>query len=293
MGSDRHYPEEAPARWVEVGPFRIERTPVTNRRFARFVAATGYVTLAERPPEADQYPGAAADLLQPGSCVFSPPADRVDLRNPALWWRYLPGANWRRPRGPGSDLSGLEDHPVVHVAFEDAAAYARWAGRRLPTEAEWEFAARGGLDGAEYAWGDAFEPGGRRMANTWDGEFPHENRAVARGARTTPVGDYPPTGYGLLDMIGNVWEWTADLYEVGRAAGCCGGRDPGAGSAAPSAPPRRVLKGGSHLCAPNYCRRYRPAARHPQEEDTATDHVGFRCVVSKAAPHPLPGGTET
>ncbi len=291
MGSDRHYPEEAPAHEVAVDGFWIERAPVTNRRFAAFVRATGHRTLAEQAPSAEDYPDAAPELLTAGSAVFTPPPFAVDLRQPAQWWRYVAGACWRRPSGPGSSTKGLEDHPVVHIAPQDAEAYAAWRGRELPTEAEWEFAARGGLDDdAEFAWGETLAPGGRRMANTWQGEFPHLNTDTAH-PRTSPVGAYPPNGYGLVDMIGNVWEWTADFY--GRPApqkACCTPRNPrnldadasrlgGADGVA-----RRVIKGGSHLCAPNYCRRYRPAARHPQEVDTSTSHVGFRCVARAPPP---------
>lgn len=274
MGSDRHYPEEAPERRAMVDPFRIERTPVTNRAFAAFVAETGYVTVAERQPEAADYPDADPSLLKPGSSVFTPPRGEVDLAQPRQWWRFVVGADWRHPLGPGSSLEGLDDHPVVHVAYEDALAYARWRGRDLPTEAQWEYAAWGGVEGRDFPWGDELSPGGRRMANTWIGRFPHPPKGSTRRVRTTQVGVFPPNGFGLFDMIGNVWEWTHDLWSRPAAANpCC---TPGARPALP----RRVVKGGSHLCAPSYCRRYRPAARQPQEIDTATTHVGFRCVSS-------------
>jgi formylglycine-generating enzyme required for sulfatase activity len=288
MGSDRHYPEEAPAHRVKIDGFWMDRCTVTNAEFREFVAETGYVTLAERPARAEDYPGAQPELLEPSSVLFQKTAGPVDLRNPYLWWRYVRGANWRHPRGPGSTLQGLWRHPVVHVAFEDAEAYAKWAGKQLPTEAEWEIAARGGLEGAEYTWGDQFRPGNMVMANTWEGEFPWQNLGEDGFEWTAPVGSYPPNGYGLYDMAGNVWEWTTDWYqEHGRIAKpCCTLENPRGGdperSVDPRMPqvriPRRVMKGGSYLCAPNYCHRYRPAARMAQPVDTSTCHLGFRCV---------------
>jgi len=295
MGSDRHYPEEAPAHRVSVDDFWIEQAPVTNGQFRTFVDATDYVTLAERNPDPCDYPDALPHMLKPGSLVFTPPKHAIDLHDWSRWWMFRFGANWRHPYGPRSSITGLDDHPVVHVAFQDAEAYARWAGKELPTEAEWEFAARGGLEGADYAWGDAFMPEGRPMANTWQGEFPHQNTVEDGYLRTSPVGAYPPNGYGLYDMIGNVWEWTVDFYAARHAAdaqkACCIPRNPrnlqAEASFDPRQPeiriPRRVVKGGSHLCAPNYCRRYRPAARHAQPEDTSMSHVGFRCVHRKAS----------
>ena len=291
MGSDRHYPEEAPIHRVTVDAFLIDRAPVTNRQFRAFVEATGHVTFAEVPPDPKDYPGALPHMLRAGSLVFDPPAHPVDPGDWSQWWTFRFGATWRKPYGPGSSIKGLDDHPVVHVAYRDAEAYARWAGKALPTEAEWEFAARGNLEDAEFAWGHEFMPGGRPMANTWHGAFPHENLARRAYKRTTPVGAFPPNGYGLVDMIGNVWEWTGDWYaprhEADAPKACCipknprGGREDG--SHDPRQPliriPRKVLKGGSHLCAPNYCRRYRPAARHAEPVDTSTSHVGFRCVV--------------
>jgi sulfatase modifying factor 1 len=292
MGSDRHYPEEAPVHRVHVDGFWIDRTPVTNRQFRAFVDATGYETWAEIAPDPKDYPGALPHMLKAGSLVFAPPRHAiVDLRDWSQWWRFEFGANWRHPYGPRSAIGGLGDHPVVHIAWPDAKAYARWACKELPTEAEWEFAARGGRDGAEFAWGDEFIPDGRHMANTWQGRFPAENQAADGYRRTSPVTAYPPNGYGVHDMIGNVWEWTADWYAIKHEAdapkACCTPHNPRGGreeqSYDPCQPhvaiPRKVLKGGSHLCAPNYCRRYRPSARHGQPIDTSTSHVGFRCVV--------------
>ena len=280
MGSDRHYQDERPRRAATVEPFRIERTPVTNARFAAFVAATGYVTEAERPPDPAAYPGAPAELLVPGSLVFVAPAERPDPAAGVTWWHWTPGADWAHPSGPGSSVHGLDDHPVVHVAYGDAAAYAAWLGLALPTEAQWEHAARGGLaDPEDDAWDDP-APGGLPVANTWLGEFPHESRRKG-GAGTSAVGAFPANGFGLLDMIGNVWEWTSDWYGGGPVGACCAG-DPAAASADPQDPariPRKVLKGGSHLCAPNWCARYRPSARVPEAVDTGTTHVGFRCVA--------------
>ncbi len=290
MGSNNHYPEEAPVHRVALGGFWIDRTPVTNRDFRKFVNATGYVTFAEIKPDAKDYPGAPPHMLRAGSLMFSPPKHAVDLRDWSQWWTFKFGANWKRPYGPRSSISGLDEHPAVHVAYRDAEAYAKWAGKELPTEAEWEFAARGGLDGAPFAWGDELTPGGRHMANTWQGRFPHQNLAADGHELTSPVTAYPPNGYGVSDMIGNVWEWTADWHsrhEADAPKACCIPENPRGGreqeSYDPSETqilvPRKVIKGGSHLCAPNYCQRYRPAARHAQPIDTSTSHVGFRCIV--------------
>ena len=296
MGSDGHYPEEAPAHAVSVGGFWVDATPVTNLQFGRFVKATGYVTQAEQAPSGADYPGAKPELLVPGSVVFRQPRQRVDMRDHLQWWDWVAGADWRHPEGPGSSLQGKERHPVVHVAFEDARAYAAWAGKALPTEAEWEYAAWGGRSeaGAEYAWGDELAPGGKHRANTWQGEFPWQHLVQDGHPRTSPVGAFPPNGYGLWDLIGNVWEWTTDWYqphgETVPVSPCCAGppRDNPTGgirerSHDPRTPqvtiPRRVMKGGSHLCAPNYCRRYRPPARMAQPVDTSTSHLGFRCVL--------------
>lgn len=279
MGSDRHYPEEAPQHERHVEPFAIERHPVTNAQFAEFVAATGYVTVAERELDPAEFPGADPADLVPGSLVFTPTAGPVDLRDWRQWWRWVPGALWRHPFGPDSSIDDRLDHPVVHVSFEDASAYAAWAGRRLPTEAEWEYAARGGLAGAEYAWGDEREPGGRVMANTWQGAFPFRNEGWGG---TSPVGSYPPNGFGLVDMIGNTWEWTADAFTPRHLPPDASSLDRGDRrdllAGAPASQALHVTKGGSHLCAPEYCRRYRPAARSSQAEDSATTHLGFRCA---------------
>jgi len=291
MGSDKHYPEEAPAHRVTVHGFWIDPTPVTNREFRRFVNETGYVTFAEIAPDPKDYPGALPHMLKAASLVFTPPNTPVDLRDWSQWWTFKPGANWRRPYGPRSSASGLNDHPVVHIAYRDAEAYAKWAGKELPNEAEWEFAARGGLDGAEFAWGDEFTPGGKHMANTWQGNFPHENLCTDSFGRTSPVMAFPPNAYGVYDMIGNVWEWTTDWWSAKHRAdkteSCCIQEDPRSGREGESYDlclptikiPRKVIKGGSHLCAPNYCRRYRPAARHAEAVDTSTSHLGFRCVI--------------
>lgn len=289
MGSDHFYPEEAPARRVRVDGFWIDATPVTNRQFGAFVRATGHVTDAEIAPDPRDYPGMSEEMATAGSLVFQPPQGPVRMDQPLSWWSFMFGANWRKPYGKGSSILKLQDHPVVHVSFRDAEAYARWAGKDLPTEAEWELAARGGLDGADYGWGDAPAPGGRMMANYWQGVFPQQNLKLDGYERTSPVRAFPPNGYGVYDMIANVWEWTRDWYALppSEKSGCCIPENPRGGSEAQSvdpaqaqAPiPRKVLKGGSHLCADNYCHRYRPAARIPQTIESATSHIGFRCVV--------------
>jgi formylglycine-generating enzyme len=306
MGSDKHYPEERPVHHVTVSGFWIDRTPVTNRQFKAFIRATGHVTFAQRPPDPKDYPGALPHMLYAGSLVFVPPRRPVDLKNWGEWWMFLKGADWRHPYGPKSDIDGLDNHPVVHVAYSDALAFAKWAGKDLPTEAEWEFAARGGLDGAEFAWGDEFKPGGQHRANTWQGNFPNENLCEDGYDRTSPVLAFPPNGYGVYDMVGNVWEWSADWWsaqhEPDAAKPCCIPENPRGGpednSYDPCQPrikiPRKVIKGGSHLCAPNYCRRYRPAARHAEAVDTSTSHLGFRCVMRTGSDQcPTPAITET
>ena len=277
MGSADFYPEERPVRRVAVNGFWMDSHPVTVAEFRRFTRETGYVTVAERPLDPAQYPDADPALLVPGSLVFYQTSGPVDLRDVTQWWRYTPGAGWRHPRGPDSTLHGLDLHPVTHVAAEDADAYAAWAGKELPAEAEWEYAARGGLEGAVFTWGDDPAPKGRAMANTWQGEFPWQNLMTDGWEGTSPVKSFPANGYGLFDMAGNVWEWTSDYFTESPAVHAC--------CAPPDKPaeriPRRVIKGGSHLCAPNYCLRYRPAARQGETVDTTTSHIGFRCVVTR------------
>jgi formylglycine-generating enzyme len=280
MGSGDFYPEERPVHPAEVDGFWIDRHPVTNAQFRRFVKATGYVTVAEQPPDPADYPDADPDLLVPGALVFQPTTGPVDLRDWRNWWAWVPGASWRHPEGPGSTLHGRDLHPVVQVCHADAQAYADWAGKALPSEAEWEYAARGGLEGTVYTWGDEPTPKGRQMANTWQGEFPWRNLLLDKYERTSPVGSFPPNGYGLHDMAGNVWEWTSDRFTASHDDdACCAPHDP------TETIPRNVIKGGSHLCAPSYCLRYRPAARQGEAVDTATSHIGFRCVLRSA-----PGG---
>lgn len=276
LGSDAHYPEERPTREVTVDGFWMQMYQVTNTQFNEFISATGYVTVAERPLVPEDYPGAPPENLQPGSMVFHRTAGPVDLRHLSQWWTWTPGASWKHPRGPRSSNRGREHHPVVHIAFEDAAAYAQWAGYELPTEAEWEVAARGGLPHAVYTWGDEPEQSGQRLANYWHGEFPY---LPEKGyGQSTPVGSFPPNAYGLYDMAGNVWEWTTDWYGAARDHQPCCAAD----SYDPNQPqfkvPRRVIKGGSFLCADSYCMRYRPSARRPQQVDTGMSHIGFRCI---------------
>ena len=277
MGSTDFYPDEGPVHTETVGPFAIERHPVTNAQYAEFVADTGYVTVAERPMDPALYPGVAAEDLQPGALIFVPTAGPVDLDNWRQWWDWSPGACWRHPFGPESGIGDRLDHPVVQIAYPDAHAYAQWAGRRLPGEAEWEYAARAGTD-TTYAWGEDARPGGRLMANTWQGRFPYRNDGALGWVGTSPVGTFPANGFGLVDMIGNVWEWTTTPYapqhRPGAPKGCC------TPSLDPDPAVMQTLKGGSHLCAPEYCHRYRPAARSPQSQDSATTHIGFRCVLS-------------
>jgi len=290
MGSENFYPEERPVHRVRVDGFWIDTTPVTNAQFRAFVAATGYRTYAEIPPRAEDYPGALTEMLFPGSLVFTQPDGPVPMQM-QNWWRFVLGADWRHPYGPDSSIDDLDEHPVVHIALCDAEAYAAWAGKRLPTEAEWELAARGGLEEADYAWGDILMPDGKALANFWQGRFPYENLVEDGYERTSPVGSFPPNAYGLVDMIGNTWEWTTDWYQPRHPEeaqkACCIPANPRGPSeqasyddCAPVRIPRKVLKGGSHLCAPNYCQRYRPAARYPHPVDTSTSHIGFRCVAS-------------
>lgn len=303
MGANDFYPEERPAHRAAVDGFWMDEHPVTVEEFQRFVDGTGYITVAEQAPDPARYPGVDRSLLVPGSLVFTQPHRRVPRHDVRAWWAYIPDACWRHPEGPDSSIAGREQHPVTHIAHADALAYARWAQKSLPTEAEWERAARGGLEGATYVWGDQFAPGGRMMANTWQGDFPWENLATDGYERTSPVGAFPPNGYGLHDMAGNVWEWTCDIFVphyASRSAPdrtsrpgtmCCAAthareaRASTRGDDEPSVPhiPQRVLKGGSHLCAPGYCLRYRPAARQPQAVDSSASHIGFRCIVRARA----------
>ena len=290
MGSDDHYPEEAPVHSATVHGFRIRPTQVTNREYADFFDATGYITVAERPLGAADYPGAPPENLAPGSLVFTMTAGPVDLSRFDQWWTWTPGACWRHPEGPGSDLAGRADHPVVQLAYEDASAYADWAGQSLPTEAEWEFAARAGHEGRAFIWGDLPTPDGRFLANFWQGDFPYRNSEADGFAGTAPVGSFPPNDFGLHDMAGNVWEWTDDWFgdrhpdDLDKP--CCvpvNPRGPDVGASYDRAMPqikipRKVVKGGSFLCADNYCQRYRPAARRPQMVDTGMSHIGFRTV---------------
>jgi sulfatase modifying factor 1 len=286
MGSADFYEDEGPVRDVVVDGFWIDETPVTNAQFARFVDETGYRTFAEDAPDPRDYPGLEPGACKAGSLVFTPPGHPVPLDDASSWWTFVEGASWRHPTGPSSSVAGIEDHPVVHVTPRDAEAYALWAGKRLPTEAEWEFAARGGLEGRVYGWGDELEPKGVAQANIWVGSFPWRNDARPGHTRTSAVRSYPANGYGLHDMIGNVWEWTADPYAFARPAkSCCGGGGQKAAAKRGLSIERpdggvahRVAKGGSHLCAPNWCQRYRPAARWGQPVDTSTSHMGFRCV---------------
>jgi len=284
MGSERHQPEERFTHVARVDGFWIDRHEVTNAQFKRFVEATGYVTLAERPVDPKSHPDWPQEMLVPGSTVFVPPKDAKG--EDGRWWQYVAGANWRQPRGPGSSIAGRENHPVVHIAYDDALAYAQWLGRSLPTEAQWEFAARGGRDG-EDDWSSAFDPEGKPIANSWQGIFPVLNTKEDGYAETAPVGCFPPNGYGLYDMIGNVWEWTSDWYRSGHSrAVATNPKGPELVSLriAPGQTPSRVIKGGSYLCSMNYCSRYRPAARQPQENDLAAAHLGFRTVLNKPNP---------
>ncbi|QIX48316.1 formylglycine-generating enzyme family protein [Rhodococcus sp. DMU1] len=290
MGSEEFYPEERPVHQVSVDGFWMDIHPVTVAEFRRFVKDTGHVTTAEVAPEPADYPDADPALLVPGSLVFTPPARRVPLDDYRRWWSWVPGADWRHPEGPGSSAGGREHHPVTHVSHYDALAYARWAGKELPTESEWEFAARGGLDRARFVWGDEYTPKGRYLANTWQGEFPWQNLAEDGYVGTSPVGSFRPNGYGLVDVAGNVWEWTTDYFtarhgadgrDTAPATACCIPANPRtlAPETGAEAHPLRVIKGGSHLCAPNYCLRYRPAARQGESAETSTCHIGFRCIV--------------
>jgi formylglycine-generating enzyme required for sulfatase activity len=291
MGSNEFYPDEGPVRHVRVGGFWVAPHPITNAQFAEFVDAAGYTTEAEVAPDPSMYPGAPPENLVPGALVFTMTPGPVDLRDFTQWWAWTPGADWRHPTGPDSSIESLEQHPVVHVSYGDALAYCAWAGFELPSEAEWEYAARGGLDGARFVWGDRDPQETEPLANTWQGAFPYENTELDGWTRTSPVESFPPNGYGLYDMAGNVWEWTDDWYSRAHPQAddnpCCGPSVPRPGTREGSfdpmqpefAIPRKVVKGGSHLCTPQYCYRYRPSARQPQMIDTAMSHLGFRPIL--------------
>jgi len=312
MGSEapEAFPNEGPVHRVRVDAFYMDTHPVTNAEFARFVEEAGYKTVAERPVDWEEMktqlppgtPKPSDEVLAPGSLVFRPTRRPVDLRRMDGWWAWTHGATWRHPEGPGSSIEDRMDHPVVQIAWEDAAAYAAWAGKRLPTEAEWEFAARGGLEGARYAWGNEERPEGNIMVNRWDGDFPYRNTAEDGFVGTSPVGTFPANGYGLYDMGGNVWNWCADVYHAAAFAAraaeesvCLNPAGPDVeererplmGDPSPATVPgalRRVTKGGSFLCHPDYCESYRPAARRGTPPDTGTSHIGFRCVMDVYAP---------
>ena len=294
MGSDKFYPEEKPVDKVTVDSFWIDKYLVTNHEYSEFVSATNYITVAERPLNPAEFPTVRQEDLVPGSMVFHKSNEAVDLKDYTNWWRWTKGANWKHPRGPDSKVDRLGSHPVVQIAYEDAEAYAKWAGKELPSEAEWEFAARGGLEGMDFTWGNEDTQLTKPMANTWQGEFPYQNLLIDMYERTSPVGSFAPNGYGLFDMAGNVWEWTSDWYvphldeSANMVKTCCTTFvNPRVTSSEysydPRQPqfriPRKVVKGGSHICAPNYCLRYRPAARQPQMIDTGMTHIGFRCIM--------------
>jgi formylglycine-generating enzyme required for sulfatase activity len=297
MGTDEQeaYPAERPAHQVRVDGFWMDETEVTNDQFRAFVTATNYVTVAERAPDWEQLktqlppgtPKPPDDVLVPASLVFVSPASPVSLANPAVWWAWTPGADWLHPEGPGSNIDGRGNHAVVQVSWEDARAYADWAGKRLPTEAEWEFAARGGLESQRYAWGNVFEPNGEIMVNTWQGHFPDVNSQTDGFGRTAPAKSFPPNGFGLYEMTGNVWEWCSDWYDAGlytRRTGPAAAVNPVGPDKSydPTAlhSARRVTKGGSFLCTKEYCSNYRPSARRGTDWDTGMSHVGFRCVMT-------------
>jgi formylglycine-generating enzyme required for sulfatase activity len=284
MGADDSSMTDAkPVHEVTVSGFWTDRTEVTNRQFAKFVAATGYVTIAERKPDPKDFPDVPPDKLVPGSIVFSPPAGRVSLDDAMVWWSYVPGANWRHPEGAASTIEGKDDYPVVHICWDDAMAYAKWAGKRLPTEAEWEFAARGGgKSRTRFIWGDELRPEGKWHANIWQGRFPDQNSADDGYTHAAPTGSFPPNGFGLFDMAGNVWEWCSDWYRPDYDTSQVQNPSGPSSSFDPNEPrvPKRVQRGGSFLCTDQYCTRYLPGARGKGAPDSAASHVGFRCVLT-------------
>ena len=280
MGASEYYPDEGPLKEVTLDGFWIDRYEVTNAQFSKFVDATNYVTVAERQLNPKDFPGIPAESLVPGSVVFIMPTELLNGGNPIQWWQFVPGANWRQPTGPGSDIKGKENYPVVHVAYEDAFSYAKWLGHDLPSEAQWEYAARGGLEQQTYSWGKEFTPANKWQANTWQGMFPVNNTEEDGYVGAAPVGCYPDNGYGLHDVTGNVWEWVADWYYPEHLDEGDVIRDEAKTGFDPRQPglPVKVIKGGSYLCAENYCMRYRPAARHAQETTLGAAHIGFRTV---------------
>lgn len=281
MGNDE-FTDARPVHEISVSSFYIDRTEVTNAQFSRFVEATGYKTVAERPLNPADYPGVPADKLVPGSAVFTPPANEVSLDNPLQWWTYVAGASWKQPEGPGSNLDGRENHPVVHVCYEDADAYARWAGKRLPTEAEWEWAAQGGQGSRPYYWGEELKPGGKWAGNIFQGAFPHGNSVEDGFAATAPVATFRSNSYGIYDMEGNVWEWCSDYYRPDYFAKSEKVNPKGPGDSFDPDEPgavKRVQKGGSFLCSDEYCIRYKAGSRGKGEVTSGSNNLGFRCVA--------------
>jgi sulfatase modifying factor 1 len=289
-GGNEPMDDARPIHRVQLDGFWMDRTEVTNAEFARFVAATKYITVAERPLKASDYPGVPADQLAPGSIVFTPPTSAVPLNNALRWWAWVPGASWRHPEGPASTITGRDNFPVVHIAYEDAAAYAAWAGKDLPTEAQWEFAARGGLSGQAYAWGNELNPNGKKMANIWEGHFPDKNSAEDGFVGIAPVASFPANAYGLHDVAGNVWEWCSDWYAPDTYSKIKGVvRNPTGPTQAESFDPaepgmaKRVQRGGSFLCTDQYCTRYMVGTRGKGAPDTGSNHAGFRCIKTPEA----------
>ena len=283
MGSDE-FPDSRPVHPVTVNGFWMDEHEVTNAQFAGFVRQTGYVTVAERPLNPQDYPGVPSSELVPGSAVFTPPAQNVSLNNPLQWWTYVGGANWQHPKGPTSTIKGHENEPVVHVSYEDAAAYAKWAGKRLPTEAEWEFAAQGGKGQRTYYWGNELKPAGKWVANIYQGDFPRQNALEDGFAEAAPVKTFPPNAYGLYDMDGNVWEWCQDFYRpdyyINSLASNPNGPPDSYDPDEPNAI-KRVQRGGSFLCSDQYCARYKAGSRGKGEVTSGSNNLGFRCVKTR------------